>query len=229
MSCDNYRPISLLSSISKILEKFIANQLLNHLEYNKLLYEHQYGFQRNKSTVHNLTHLINFVSKELNEEKFVIGVFLDLKKAFDVVNHGILLKKLKHLGLNGVVLEWFTSYLDGRSQCVDINGHLSKERSISISVLQGSILGPLLFLCFINDLHTVTDLLTLLFADDTAGLKSGSNLNELIVKVNVEIDKLANWFRVNKTTVNVSKTKYVIFKPKGVKINIENDKGIVGI
>ena len=227
MSCDNYRPISLLSSISKILEKFIANQLLNHLEYNKLLYEHQYGFQRNKSTVHNLTHLINFVSKELNEEKFVIGVFLDLKKAFDVVNHGILLKKLKHLGLNGVVLEWFTSYLDGRSQCVDINGHLSKERSISISVLQGSILGPLLFLCFTNDLHTVTDLLTLLFADDTAGLKSGSNLNELIVKVNVEINKLANWFRVNKTTVNVSKTKYVIFKPKGVKINIENDKGIV--
>ena len=79
MSCDNYRPISLLSSISKILEKFIANQLLNHLEYNKLLYEHQYGFQRNKSTVHNLTHLINFVSKELNEDKFGIGVFLDLK------------------------------------------------------------------------------------------------------------------------------------------------------
>ena len=139
MSCDNYRPISLLSSISKILEKFIANQLLNHLEYNKLLYEHQYGFQRNKSTVHNLTHLTNFVSKELNEKKFVIGVFLDLKKAFDVVNHGILLKKLKHLGLNGVVLEWFTSYLDGRSQCVDINGHLSKERSISISVLQGTV------------------------------------------------------------------------------------------
>ena len=91
--CDNYRPISLLSSISKILEKFVANQLVNHLEHNKLLYEHQDGFQRNKSTVHNLTHLTNFVSKELKEKKFVIGVFLDLKKAFDVVNHGILLKK----------------------------------------------------------------------------------------------------------------------------------------
>ena len=86
------------------------------------------------------------------------------------MNHAILLKKFKHLGLNGIVHKWFTSYLEGRSQCVDINGHLSKEKSIDISVLQGSILGPLLFLCFINDLHTVTNLLTLLFADDTAGL-----------------------------------------------------------
>ena len=88
LSCDNYRPISLLSSISKILEKFVANQLVNHLEYNKLLYEHQYGFQRKKSTVHNLLHLTNFVSKELKEKKLVIGTFLD-QKAFDVVNHSI--------------------------------------------------------------------------------------------------------------------------------------------
>ena len=105
------------------------------------------------------------------------------------MNHEILLKKLKKLGLNGVVLEWFTSYLEGRSQCVDINGHLSKEISIDISVLQGSILGPLLFLCFINDLPTITNLLTLLFADDTAGLKSGFNLDELITEVNIEPDK----------------------------------------
>ena len=142
------------------------------------------------------------------------------------MNHAILLKKFKHLGLNGIVHKWFTSYLEGRSQCVDINGHLSKEKSIDISVLQGSILGPLLFLCFINDLHTVTNLLTLLFADDTAGL-SGLNLNELITDVNIEINKLANWFRANKMAVNVSKTKYIIFKPKGVKINIEQVDGIV--
>ena len=143
------------------------------------------------------------------------------------MNHEILLKKLKKLGLNGVVLEWFTSYLEGRSQCVDINGHLSKEISIDISVLQGSILGPLLFLCFINDLPTITNLLTLLFADDTAGLKSGFNLDELITEVNIELNKLAIWFRANKMAVNVSKTKYIIFKPKGMKINIEPFKGIV--
>ena len=94
------------------------------------------------------------------------------------MNHEILLKKFKKLGLNGVVLNWFSSYLEGRSQCVDINGHLSKEISIDISVLQGSILGPLLFLCFINDLPTITNLLTLLFADDTAGLKSDFNLDD---------------------------------------------------
>ena len=156
--------------------------------------------------IHNLVHLTNFVSKELNEKKFVIGVFLDLKKAFDVVNHSILLKKLNPLGLNGRVLDRFTSC---RSQCVDINGQLSKEKSINISVLQGSILGPLLFLCFINDLHTVTNLLTLLFADDTAGLKSGFNLNLLIEEVNDEINKIANWFRANKRSVNVHKQNKV--------------------
>ena len=143
------------------------------------------------------------------------------------MNHDLLLKKLSYLGLNGIALEWFTSYLEGRSQCVDINGKLSYEKSIDISVLQGSILGPLLFLCFINDLHTVTKLLTLLFADDTAGMKSGLNLDDLIKEVNVEVNKLANWFRANKMAVNVSKTKYIIFKPKGVKIKIEKNNGIV--
>ena len=110
---------------------------------------------------------------------------------------------------------------------MDINGQFSKEKSINISVLQGSILGPLLFLCFINDLHTVTNLLTLLFADDTAGLKSGFNLNLLIEEVNVEINIIANWFRANKMLVNVSKTKYIIFKPKGTKVVIEQNKGVV--
>ena len=226
-NCDNYRPISLQSSISKLLEKFIANQLVDHLEVNKLLYEHQYGFQRNKSTLHSLTQLTNFVTKELNEKKFVVGVFLDLKKAFDVVSHNILLSKLEKLGIKDGTLKWFTSYLAGRTQRVDINGHLSGEKTIDISVLQGSILGPILFLCFINDLPNITTLLTILFADDTAGLKSGHDLNALIRDVNAEIKKLANWFRSNRMAVNVNKTKYIIFKPKGVKINIGDDEGII--
>ena len=104
---------------------------------------------------------------------------------------------------------------------MDINGQFSKEKSINISVLQGSILGPLLFLCFINDLHTMTNLLTLLFADDTAGLKSGFNLNLLIEEVNVEINKIANWFRANKMAVNTAKTKYIIFQPKGSIILVD--------
>ena len=141
------------------------------------------------------------------------------------MDHQILLKKLNNLGIRGDVLKWFTSYLEGRSQKVDINGHLSSEKSINISVLQGSILGPILFLCFINDLHLVTNLLTLLFADDSAGLKSSHDINTLISEVNIEVNKLANWFRANKMAVNVSKTKYIIFKPRGVKINLTANGG----
>ena len=227
-SCDNYRPISLLSSISKILEKIIAIWLVNHLEINKLLFNNQFGFLRNHSTVHNLTQLVNKITKEINDKNFVIGIFLDLKKAFDVVPHDILLTKLKNLGLAGHELKWFTSYLDNRQQYVDINGHSSTNRTIDISVLQGSILGPILFLCYINDLPMTTNLFTVLFADDTACLAAGKNLTELIKTTNIEIQKLANWFRANRMAVNTSKTKYIIFRPKGVRLDHDFDNhGIV--
>ena len=227
-SCDNYRPISLLSSISKILEKIVANNLVSHLENNNLIYENQYGFLRGKSTVHTITKLVNKIAMELNEKKFVIGVFLDLRKAFDVVQHEILLNKLNKLGIANTVLKWFTSYLENRQQFVDIGGCHSSNRLIDISVLQGSILGPILFLCFINDLHLCTDLFTLLFADDTSGLDSDKDLNTLINRVNGEIQKIANWFRANRMAVNVGKTKYIIFRPKGTKINVDlENNGIV--
>lgn len=119
------------------------------------------------------------------------------------------------MGITGIALDWFKSYLSDRSQVVDINGNISKLRKISISILQGSILGPILFLCFINDLHRVTRLLTLMFADDTFSLSSGSNIEELILSVNTEINKMAVWFRANKLAVNISKTKYIIFRMKG--------------
>jgi Reverse transcriptase (RNA-dependent DNA polymerase) len=181
---------------------------------------------RNRSTVHNLLQLTNFIAKELNEKKFVVGVFLDLRKAFDVVPHDILIKKLSKMGITGPELRWFASYLENRKQIVDISGCLSVELNIDISVIQGSILGPILFLCFINDLYNCTNLLSLLFADDTAGLKSGANLQQLITDTNAEIKKIARWFRANRMAVNVSKTKYIIFKNKGVKINEDdvNDK-----
>ena len=220
-SCDNYRPISLLSAISKILEKIVANSLVNHLEINKLLYENQYGFLRGRSTVHNITKLTNRISHDLNEKKFVIGVFLDIKQAFDSVSHKILLDKLENLGITDTVLKWFTSYLSDRKQFTEIDGSKSSNQIIDISVLQGSILGPILFLCFINDLNLSTELLTLLFADDTAIVDSDSDINILINRVNCELQKVANWFRANQLAVNVNKTKYIIFRPKGTKINID--------
>jgi hypothetical protein len=188
--CDNYRPISLLSSLSKILEKAVANRLMSHLNDNKLLYEGQFGFQKGISTVHHLLSLTNYVSNELNKKNYTVGIFLDLRKAFDVVPHKILLKKLENLGINGIALRWFASYLEGRKQCVDIDDNLSDVLNLTISILQGSILGPILFLCFINDLPNCTELLSLLFADDTAALTSGPELQPVLDKANHELQKI---------------------------------------
>jgi hypothetical protein len=219
MDCDNYRPISLLSSISKILEKIVAEKLVQHLTSNNLLYVHQYGFLPKKSTEHNLLHVLNYISQALNDGNYCIGVFIDLKKAFDVCSHPILLKKLEKMGVRGIALEWFKNYLSGRSQYVDLNGVKSDALSIDISVIQGSILGPILFLCYINDFYSATTLFSVLFADDTIGLGKGKKLDELTAYVNFELKKIANWFRSNKMAVNTSKTKFIVFRTRGKRID----------
>jgi hypothetical protein len=219
MDCDNYRPISLLSSVSKILEKIVAEKLVHHLTTNDLLYLHQYGFLPKKSTEHHLIHVVNYISQALNDGKYCIGVFLDLRKAFDVCSHPILLKKLEKMGIRGTALSWFKNYLAGRSQYVDINGTKSDALSLDISVIQGSILGPILFLCYINDFFSATTLFSLLFADDTICLGSGKNLDDLTAYVNSELKKVANWFRSNKMAVNTSKTKFIVFRTRGKRID----------
>ena len=219
LECDNYRPISLLSSISKVLEKIVAEKLVHHLLSNDLLCHHQYGFLPNRSTEHNLMQIVNFVSKALNDGQYCIGVFLDLRKAFDVCSHDILLKKLKRMGVKGTAYTWFMNYLSGRSQKVDINGNMSDALNLAISVLQGSILGPILFLCYINDFYMCTTLFSVLFADDTTCLAKGKKLNELTNYVNIELQKIANWFRANKMAVNTSKTKFIVFRTHGKQIN----------
>ena len=220
--CDNYRPIALLSSISKILEKVVSLKLVNHLDYNKLLSPKQFGFQRNRNTEQNLLNVVNFISNAINQGKFCVGIFLDLKKAFDLCNHEILFKKLENKCVKGKTLEWFKSYLKERRQRVDVNGHKSAEETIDMSVIQGSILGPTLFLIYIDDLPYSSLLETFLFADDTQGLMAGENLPELIDKVNVELKKWAQWFRSNKMAVNTNNTKYLIFHSNGKKINLGN-------
>ncbi len=143
----------------------VSVKLVNQLDLNKILYKHQYGFQRGKSTEHNLIHAVNYIGQAFNENKYCLGVFFDLKKAFDVCSHSILLMKLERMGVRGAALDWFRSYLDNRTQFVNIQGAHSSERNIKISILQGSIIGPVQFLCYINDLHLVTDLFTLMFAE----------------------------------------------------------------
>jgi hypothetical protein len=218
LDVDNYRPISLLSSISKILEKIVSEKLLYHLTNNDLLYTHQYGFIPKRSAEHNLLQIINYVSEALNGGNFCVGVFLDLKKAFDVCSHSILLKKFKKMGINGVAHKWFENYLQGRTQKVDINGNLSSEQDLDISVIQGSTLGPILFLCYINDFFSATSLFSVLFADDTTCLSMGKKLNDLLIYVSSELQKIAVWFRANKMAVNTSKTKFIVFRTQGKKI-----------
>jgi hypothetical protein len=219
--CDNYRPISLISTHSKILEKIVATNLINHLQLNNLLHINQYGFQRNRSTEQNLIQVMNYIGNSLNKGNYFIGIFLDLRKAFDSCSHDILLRKLEKLGIRGNVLMWFDSYLKNRMQQVDINGTLSSTLEILFGVLQGSNLGPLLFLCYINDIFSATDLATFLFADDTSCLAEHKNLRELITYINSELRKLANWFCSNRMAVNVSKTNYIIFHKKGKQINLD--------
>ena len=132
LDCDNYQPISLLSSISKILEKIVAEKLVHHLTSNDLLYKHQYGFLPKRSTEHNLMQIVDYVTKALNDGMFCIGVFLDLRKAFDVCSHPILLAKLRRMGIENTTLTWFENYLAGRSQQVDINSVLSDPLDLDI-------------------------------------------------------------------------------------------------
>ena len=168
--------------------------------------------------------MVNFISNAINEGKFCIGIFLDLKKAFDVCNHEILFKKLASKGVTGNSLKWFRIYLSGRRQIVEVNGQKSTQETIEMSVIQGSILGPILFLVYIDDLPSSSLLETYLFADDTQGLKAGYNLPELINSVNLELKKWAQWFRSNKMSVNTSKTKFLIFHSRGKKVDMENKR-----
>ena len=210
-STDNYRPISLLPVFSKVLEKIMCNRLSNFLESNNLLCKNQFGFRKDHSTVHPLTYFINFIAESLNKKEHTIAIFCDLKKAFDLVDHGILIKKLFNIGVRNTELLWFQDYLCNRKQFVCINGKNSFLRSISIGVPQGSILGPLLFLIYINDLSKHSNLFSTLFADDTKLFASGPDLVSLYDYVNQEFHKIVHYFRSHKLALNPLKTKFIVF------------------
>ena len=210
-SADNYRPIALLGTFSKILEKIMCNRLLLYLETNKLITESQFGFRKGHSTIHPMIHFNNFISNAFNNKENVIAIFCDLRKAFDTVNHKILLRKLFKLGIRGIELEWFKNYLSGRKQYVWCNGHGSDLVDIILGVPQGSILGPILFLLYINDLPNCTLLKLFLFADDTTILASGRDLDALFNTVNSEFYKISCYFKENLLALHPDKTRYIVF------------------
>ena len=226
---NNYRPISLLSVFSKIMEKLMASRLTNFLELHEIIYPNQFGFRAGYSTSHSLISITENIRKSLDNGKFGCGVFIDLKKAFDTVNHDILLTKLENYGIRDEALDWFKSYLINRRQYVHLNGVNSSTRNISCGVPQGSVLGPILFLLYINDLPNISDKLKFyLYADDTNIYFESKNLKLLERTMNKELDKLYEWLCINRLSLNISKTNFVIFcppsKPKvpiTIKINKE--------
>ena len=233
-SMDNYRPISLLSCFSKILEKIVCKKLTCFLENNNLISSSQYGFRSGHSTIHPMVQFMNYVSETLNKKQHAVAIFCDLRKAFDTCNHTILFKKMEKMGIRGLTLDWFKNYLTDRKQFVNINGASSNLLNSTIGVPQGSILGPILFLIYINDLPYCSTLLAILFADDTTLLASGDNIEELILHVNMEFKKIVTFFRSNMLSLHPEKTQFILFsnsnvaKGKEIKLNIdmnnENEK-----
>ena len=208
----NYRPISLLSVLSKIYEKIIYKRIYGFLSCNDLIYEKQFGFRANHSTNHALISVTESIKNLLDKGNYVAGIFVDLEKAFDTVNHKILCEKMESYGLRGNVNMLMKSYLKDRKQFVSINGFDSETKSITCGVPQGSSLGPLLFLIYINDFRN-----SLIksecghFADDTFIMFASKKLSTIETVMNHELKLASNWLKLNKLSLNTDKTKLVIF------------------
>ena len=182
----NYRPISLLSNIDKILEKLMYKRLYIFLNNNNIIYN--FGFRQQYSTSHALINITENIRKALDDGNIGCGVFVDLQKAFDTADHQILLAKLNHYGICGVSNDWFKSYLSNRSQYVSINGYDSGLAAINCGVPQGSVLGPLLFLLYINDLNQAIKFCKVHhFADDTNLLCLSNSIKKLNKLVNADL------------------------------------------
>ena len=209
----NYRPISILPIFSKLFEKAMLIRLNDYVTKSKILFPSQHGFQSGHSTYMPLLSMQDMISAAIDNGQYSIGIFLDLAKAFDTIDHNILLKKLHIYGIRNTQLNWFKNYLENRMQLVSCNGTYSPLKLIKYGVPQGSILGPLLFILYINDLPNVsTKLFFILFADDTNVFNSHSCIETLIEQTNIELEKISEWFRANKLTLNLDKTNYILFR-----------------
>ena len=233
----NYRPISVLTSFSKIFERIIYNRLITHFTSHKILANSQFGFRKKSSTDKAAYKLINDILSALNNKQIVGGMFFDLEKAFDCVNHNILLAKLEYYGIRGVMFTLIKSYLEDRYQRVKFNNRLSNWDKINIGVPQGSILGPLLFLIYVNDLPSVipctladNNSSIILFADDTSVIINDPCLMNLERNLNINFRIVNEWFNSNFLSLNLDKTYYMQFVTKTKffdNINVEYDKKLI--
>ena len=220
---NNYRPISLLSVFDKIIERLLHTRLYKFLEEHKILSSKQFGFRKNSSTTLAIIEMSERIRESIENKKYGCGIFIDLSKAFDTINHNILLEKLEHYGIRGIPLLWFKSYLSNRKQYVYLNGESSSIEDIISGVPQGSVLGPLLFLLYINDLPNISNTLKFfLFADDTHIFCEADSMEKLEITVNKELRHLYTWLNVNRLALNIEKTNFISFHPynKPLKLRI---------
>ena len=209
----NYRPVSVLSIISKVLEKLMLARLIKYLGKSKKIYEHQFRFQKNRSTTLAVLDLSTRITNALDSGNYAASVFLDFAKAFDTINHQILLRKLENYSIRGPAKDWFESYLRNRHQIVKIGDTLSDEMQIVCGVPQGSILGPILFLLYISDIKNSSKMLKFfLYTDDTNTLLISKSIQELECIYNKELSYVTDWLNANKLTLNVEKSNLVLFR-----------------
>ena len=198
MSLNDYRPISVLPVFSKILERLMHRRLMNFLTKNDTLFDHQYGFQTKKTTSMAILDIYSKIVVAFENNEIACSIFLDFAKAFDTVDHNILLSKLDNYGIRGMAQKWFRSYLFKRQQIVKINDNYSTPLEIRCGVTQGSVLGPLLFLIYINDIYRTSKLLKFhLFADDTCILSNNKNVQTIEKTLNKELKYVSCWLSAN--------------------------------
>ena len=216
----NYRPISLLSSFSKIYEKLMHKRIVEFMEKNNSFYEMQYGFRSGRSCEHALLNAQSTLLNSLNKNQISLLLLIDFSKAFDMVEHSILLKKLYHYGIRGTALNWLKSYLENRQQFVTINGKDSSKKEIKYGVPQGSILGPLLFVIYINDIPEIFKFAKfILYADDANIIVTGKDMTEISSQVEELCRVLLKWVDSNGLALNLKKTTYMIFSRRRIDSN----------
>ena len=213
----NYRPIFLLPLLSKLIEKIIHKRIYQYLDDFDLLDHRQGGFRPKHSTAKTCSHFVNDLYTAMNNNKFTIAVYIDAMKAFDTVNHSILLKKMYKLGIKGKLLDWVKNYLTERYQRTLANNVISKEKLITCGVPQGSVLGPLLFIIYINDIsNAVSNSRVSLYADDTVIYISHSDYITAVHLIQTDLEGVYSWCDSNKLTINCKKTKFCLYGMRSI-------------